>query len=70
MGAQHSHLVGARGVAEPHLHEETIHLCLRQWVRACEIQWVLRRQHQERLGQLEALALHGDLPFLHGLQQS
>ena len=56
-------------VAQPHLHEEAIELGLGQREGAGVLDRVLGRHHHERLGQVVRLAVDGDLPLLHCLQQ-
>ncbi len=50
-------------------HEETIHLCFGQRIRAFLLERVLRGQHHEQVQQLVRLAGNGDLPLFHGFQE-
>jgi hypothetical protein len=50
-------------------HEEAIDLRLGQGVGPLQIDRVLGREDEERIGQLEAIALDGHLSLLHGLEQ-
>ena len=61
-------LLGIR-VADRQPHQEAVELRLGQRVRALEVDGILRRDHQERRLEHEALALDGDLGLLHGLEQ-
>ena len=67
--AQHFHFVRLAGVVDAELEEEAIHLRLGQREGALLLQGVLGGQHEEGIGQGEALLAQGDLTFLHGLQQ-
>ena len=49
--------------------QEAVELRLGQRERALELDRVLRREHEERLGQRVRLAVDGDLPLLHRLEQ-
>ena len=69
VGAQHEHLVLVGRVADVDAHEEAVDLRLGQGIGALEVDGVLRRQHHEGRGQLEAVALDGHLPLLHRLEQ-
>jgi hypothetical protein len=40
--------LGARRIIHPDHKHETIELCLRQRIRALLLDWILRRQHEER----------------------
>ncbi len=51
------------------LHQEAIELGFGQRIGAFLLDRVLGRQHVEGLGQIMALARHGDKALLHGLQQ-
>ncbi|MNM87760.1 hypothetical protein D3C81_999490 [compost metagenome] len=72
LGAQQAQdfgfVLGLR-VVDQHLHQEAVHLRFRQRVGAFLLDGVLRRQHEEQLGHPVAVPGHGDLAFLHGLQQ-
>ena len=57
-------------IADLELEHEPIDLRFRQRVGAFLLNGVLRRQYQERFFELEGLFPDGDLPLLHGLQQS
>ena len=48
---------------------EAVHLRLRQRVGAVQLHRVLRGDHEERLGQVVARAVHADLVLGHRLQQ-
>ena len=48
---------------------EAVELRLRQWIGAFELARVLRREHQEILGQRIHVALRGDLALFHRLEQ-
>jgi hypothetical protein len=56
-------------VLDEHLEHEPVLLGLRQRVGALLLDRVLRRQHEERVGQLVPHPADGHLPLLHGLQQ-
>ena len=67
--AEHLRLFARARVAHDDAHEEAIDLRLGQRIRALEIDRVLRREHEEGEGQLEAIALDRDLTLLHRLEQ-
>ena len=56
-------------VADPDHEHEAVELGLGQRVGAFLLDRVLRRQHEERLGQRVTVAAGGDLVLLHGLEQ-
>ena len=62
-------LVVAVRIAEPDPDEEPVELRLGQRERALELDRVLGREHEERVGQGARLALDRDLALLHRLQQ-
>ena len=64
------HIVVCARVPERRLEQEAVDLGLGQGERALELDRVLGGQHHERLGQRMGHPVHGDLTFLHGLQQS
>ncbi len=66
---QHVVLLVGGGVTEADPGQEPVELGLRQGVGAFVLDRVGRREHAERLGQHERLALHRDLALLHRLQQ-
>ena len=66
---QHVHFLLNGGIAQGNPQKEAVHLRLGQGVGAHEFAWILRRQHDEGLGQGMGHAVHGDLLFLHHLQQ-
>ncbi len=66
---QHAPLGLLVGIADVDLQQEPVELRLGQGIGAFLLQRILRRQHMERLGQVVALAGHGDVPLLHRLQQ-
>src|SRR5437879_527723 len=57
------------GIGDDDLEHEAVDLRLRQRIRPFALDWVLRRQHQERVRQGEGLLADRHLPFLHRLQQ-
>jgi hypothetical protein len=59
----------AIGIAERDAHQKTIELRLRQRIGADLVDRVLRRDHEERLGQRARFVLDRDLVFLHRLEQ-
>jgi hypothetical protein len=69
VGAQHGDLVLVGRVADHDADEEAVDLRLRERVGALEIDGVLRGEDHEGVGQLEAIALDGDLALLHRLEQ-
>ena len=56
-------------MADRKLHDKPIELCFGQWKSPVVLDWVLSREHDERLRQLHRLALEGDLVFLHRFEQ-
>ena len=61
-------LVGRR-IGDEDLEEEPVELGLGERVGPFLLDRVLRRQHEERVGQRVAVAADGHLPLLHRLQQ-
>jgi hypothetical protein len=61
-------VVGPR-VPECRLEQEAVELRLRQRERALELDRVLRREHEERIGERAGDAVHRDLALRHGLEQ-
>ena len=59
----------ARRVAHRDADEEAVDLRLGQRVGPLEVDGVLRGEDEERERELEAVALDGDLPLLHRLEQ-
>src|SRR5439155_20094888 len=57
------------GIVDVDLHQESIELRLGQWISALLFEWILRRQHMERLGQIVAGSSDGHVLLLHGLQK-
>ena len=62
-------LFGRRGVSDQYLQHEPVDLRFGQRVGAFGLDRVLRRHHQERLGQPVGLAPDRDLTLLHRFQQ-
>ena len=62
-------LLVARRIADPQLEHEAVDLRLGQRVRALLLDRVLRRQHEERLLELERRAADRHLLLLHRLEQ-
>ncbi len=62
-------LLGGGRVIDEHLQHEPVDLRLGQRVGPVGLDRVLRRHHQERVGQRVGLAADGDLALLHGLEQ-
>src|SRR4051812_17211980 len=62
-------LVAVLGVADDELEHEAVDLRLGQRVGALGLDRVLRRQHEERLGDLVGLVPDRDLALLHHLEQ-
>ena len=62
-------LLLGRRVADVDLEQEAVPLGLGQRVDALVLDRVLRRHHQERVGQREGLAADRHVAFLHDLQQ-
>lgn len=60
---------GKFGITDIHLQQEAVELGFGQRIGALLFQRVLRCENVERLRQLIGLAGHGDVVFLHGLQQ-
>ncbi|SKV22227.1 Uncharacterised protein [Mycobacteroides abscessus subsp. abscessus] len=58
-----------RRVIDVDLEQEAVALSFRQRIHALVLDRVLRRHHQERLGQVIVLAADGDLALGHDLQQ-
>ena len=56
-------------IAEPDAEQEPVELRLGQRERPLQLDRVLRRQHEERLRERVADAVHRDLALLHRLQQ-
>ena len=57
------------GIANAHLHQEAVDLRLGQREGAFQLDRVLSGEDKEGTRQRVGHAVHGDLPFLHGLQQ-
>ena len=57
------------GVIDEDVEHEAVLLRLGQRIGAFLLDGVLRRQHEERVGQLVPGAADGDLPLLHGFEQ-
>ena len=57
------------GVIDEQVEEKAVELSLRQRIGALVFDGVLGRVNDEGFLQLPGLARHGDLFFLHGLQQ-
>ena len=57
------------GVAHPRPEQEPVELRLGQRERALELDGVLRREHEERVGQAVGRPLDADLALLHRLEQ-
>ena len=66
---EHLRLFARGRVPHRDAHEEAVDLRLGQRIRALEVDRVLRGQDEERRGQLEPIALDGDLALLHRLEQ-
>jgi len=62
-------LVLGAGVADDHLQHEAVDLRLGERVRALGLDRVLRRHHEERVGNRHRLPADGHLPLLHHLEQ-
>ena len=62
-------LLCLRWIAEPHAQQESVELRLGQRKRALELDRILRRQHEEGLGQGIGGAVGRHLMLLHGFQQ-
>ncbi len=60
---------GKLGIADIHLQQEAVELRFRQWIGAFLFQRVLGCENVEGFRQIVTLAGHGDVIFLHGLQQ-
>ena len=67
--AQQLALRRRRRIAEVHAHEKAVELRLGQREGADLLLRVLRRDHEERLGQRHGLAVERHLPLLHRLEQ-
>ena len=63
------HLVIRRGVVDEDMHDEAVHLGLRERVGSLLFHRVLGRHHHKKGRQLVGLPCHRDLAFLHGLQE-
>ena len=57
------------GVVDHDLEEEAVELRLRKLEHVAVLVWVLRRDHEERIGKLVCLPLDRHLPLLHRLEQ-
>ncbi len=57
------------GVTHPNPHEEPVQLCLGQRIGAVHVDRVLGRHDEERPRHRMRLAVNGDPPLLHHLQQ-
>ncbi len=57
------------GIADGHVHHETVQLGLRQGEGALLLDRVLRGHHHEQFGQAPGTASHGDLSLGHGFEQ-
>ena len=72
-GARHplddDELLGLARVADEHLHHESVDLGLRQRVGALGLDRVLRREDEERVGDLVGLAADRHLALLHDLEE-
>ena len=68
-GPDDAELLVVRRVVDDDVEHEAIELRFRQRIGAFQLDRVLRREHEERLGQLVGLALHGDPVLLHRLEQ-
>ena len=53
--------VGKVGIVHAHMHQETIECAPGQWIGPFLLDRVLRRHHQEQLGQVKGLAADRDL---------
>ena len=60
---------GRFGIADAHIHQETIELCFGQREGAFLLDRVLRRHHQEQRRQRIGVAADGDLALAHRLEQ-
>ena len=67
---QHVRLARGRRVAERQAHGEAVDLRLGQRVGALELDRVLRREHDERPGELVRVDVDGDPALLHALEQA
>ena len=70
VGAEHRRLGARVGIAERETHHEAVDLRLGQRVGALELDRVLRRQDDERTGQLVRVDVDADATLLHALQQA
>ena len=68
-GADHLRFGLRLWVAHGHAHQEPVHLGLGQRIGSVMFQRVLRRNHQERIGQLVVRPVQGDVVLFHRLQQ-
>ena len=64
-----AHLVRPGRIADRDVEEEAVELRLGQRIRPLLLDRILRRQHEERLGQGTRLAAHGDAVLLHRLEE-
>ena len=67
---QHVHLLLHAGIADGNTQEKAVHLRLGQGIGAHKLTGVLGGQHNKGLRQGMGNAVHGDLVFLHNLQQA
>ena len=67
---EHGQFGRAVGVADQKLHQEAIELGLGQGIGSLVLDRVLGGQDPEGLGENERLVADGDLPFLHGFEES
>ena len=65
---QNLQFVRFRRIIHFQFEHETVHLRLRQRIRAFLLDRILRRQHHERIVQFERAVADRHLPFLHRLQ--
>ena len=68
-GEQHAPLGLQVGIADIDLQQEAVELGFGQGIGAFLLQRILGRQHMEQARQVVARARHGDMLFLHRLQQ-
>jgi len=69
LSGQDSDFLTCLDVAQRELHGEPIHLRFRQRVSSAELYRVLRRNHEEQIRQVAALAVHAHLVLSHRFQQ-
>jgi hypothetical protein len=62
-------LIGRSRIADHHVKHEAIELCFRQRIRAFLLDWILRRQHEQRPIELMPDTADRDLILLHRLEQ-